>query len=156
MDAALSRLNACPGKRDLSMDQAADVLEVSMRTIRRMTKPDARGQTAIGCRITGHMRRSERYKKYGHGHRVLIPRVDVVLYLARHHTKPADFLLSLTAQCPEYVPAVKAALSTSGPAAPAVLPENVIPMNAPRRATKSTPPEHPGQMLFPFPSLASA
>ena len=114
MDSALTRLIAIPGKRDLSQQQAADVLDVSERSVRRLTKPDARGTTALGCRITGHMRKTERYKKYGHGHKVLIPRVDVVIYLARHHTRPEDFMLSLHAQCPEYVPAVLAALA-AGP-----------------------------------------
>lgn len=111
MDSALQRLNAIPGKRDLSMQQAADVLDVSERSIRRLTKPDARGITSLGCRITGHMRKTERYKKYGHGHKVLIPRVDVVIYLARHHTRLSDFMASLQAQCPEYAPAVQVALA---------------------------------------------
>lgn len=154
MDSALSRLNAYPGKRDLSQAQAADVLDVSERSIRRMTKPDAMGNTSLGCRITGHMRKTERYKKYGHGHKVLIPRVDVVIYLARHHTKPDDFLLNVAAQCPEHLPAVKAALAAPAGETPA----NVIPMKGhgitQAKGLKSTPhkvePWHPNQLaLFP-------
>lgn len=155
MDSALSRLNACPGKRDLSMAQCADVLDVSERSVRRLCRPDARGHTAIGCRITGIMRKTERYKKYGHGHKVLIPRVDVVIYLARHHTKPDDFMLSLAAQCPDYLPAVKSALS--GPHSPVCgsespPPSNVIPMTG--GAKRKSPharrvcSDHPDQLFL--------
>ena len=128
MDATLTRLTDIAGHHDLSEAVAAHVLAVSARTVRRSTKPDGLGHTALGCRITGHMRKSERYKKYGHGHKVLIPRVDLLIYLARAHTRPDDFLTNLSVQCPLYIKAVSAALKpTSSEPAPA--PANVIQMH---------------------------
>jgi hypothetical protein len=61
--------------------------------------------------------------------------VDVVIYLARHHTRPEDFMLSLHAQCPEYVPAVLAALA-AGPNYRAG--ETALPMES-TASTPSTP-----------------
>lgn len=150
MDSALDRLNSIPGKRDLSMQQAAFVLDVSERSIRRLTKPDARGITSLGCRITGHMRKTERYKKYGHGHKVLIPRVDVVIYLARHHTRLSDFMASLQAQCPEHAAAVQAALRAEGegPGAESPVPQRPEPPSR-RRAANNILSFDPRQDLFP-------
>lgn len=149
MDATLTRLTDIAGHHDLSYEEAAHVLAVSTRTVRRITKPDGLGHTALGCRITGHMRKSERYKKYGHGHKVLIPRVDLLIYLARAHTRPDDFLTNLSVQCPLYVKAVTAALKPSSEPAPA----NVIQMHEPpsKRRGASAPSrdlyaDHP--MLF--------
>jgi hypothetical protein len=145
MDSALSRLCAIPGHRDLNRDEARHVLDVSMRSLERMTLPNDEGRTLLGCRrIEGGRGNGKattaRYHKHGHGRRVQIPRVDVVIYLARHHTRKEDFLASLKQQCPQYLPAVLAALEAGSRGQGAgsqsqALPENVIPMRGGKSAT---------------------
>lgn len=161
MDSALARLCAIPGNRDLTPSQAADVLEVCERSLRRMTTPDGEGKTILGCRrlVGGRgVKLTTRYRIQGHGHRILIPRVDIILYLLRHHTRPEDFVACVQSQCPHYLPAVEHAIK-AGTAVPE-LPSNVIPMGRPRRhpdgTTRRQPlSEHPDQMqLFTFPASA--
>lgn len=136
MDSALERLCSIPGNRDLNRDEARFVLDVSMRSLERMTHPNAEGRTLLGCRrLEGGRGTGKHYIRSGRI--VQIPRVDVVIYLARHHTRREDFLVSLKAQCPQFLPAVLAALEGKGQAAVGqsqALPENVIPMRGGKSA----------------------
>jgi hypothetical protein len=160
MDSALSRLCAIPGHRDLNRDEARHVLDISVRSLERMTLPNAQGRTLLGCRRIeggrGKINALTRYHGDGKGKfqtgRVQIPRVDVVIYLARHHTRKEDFLASLKQQCPQYLPAVLAALEAGGRGQGAgsqsqTLPENVIPMRGGKSATGAKAEAwHPNQL----------
>lgn len=132
MDSALSRLCEIPGNRDLNRAEARFVLDVSMRSLERMTHPNAEGRTLLGCRrIEGGRGRGQHYRRSG---RICqIPRVDILIYLARHHTRQEDFLACMKQQAPQYLPAVLAALK-SGQETTTQLPQNVILMRGSKAA----------------------
>jgi hypothetical protein len=128
MDSDLSRLCQMPGNHDLSMNEAAEVLQVSECYVQRAVR---KGLIEV-----------KRYQARGtskHG-RVRIPRASVVRYLVNISTGDKGVILAaIAAQCPQWLAAAQGV----------PLPSNVIPMTETRRQARHTAkPEHPGQLFL--------
>lgn len=111
MDSDLARLCALPGTHDLSLNEAAEVLQVSTSYIQRVQR---RG-----------LLEAKRYQGRGDtAHRVRIPRAAIVRYLVKISSGDKSVILAaIAAQCPQYLHAAQG----TEPA-----PSNVIPMHGPR------------------------
>ena len=112
MDSDLARLCALPGTHDLSLNETAEVLQVSTSYIQRVQR---RG-----------LLEAKRYQGRGDtAHRVRIPRAAVVRYLVNISSGDKSVILSaIAAQCPQYLHAAQGTEPT---------PSNVIPMHGARK-----------------------
>ncbi len=127
MDSDLARLCAMPGTHDLSLNEAAEVLQVSTSYIQRVQR---RG-----------LLEAKRYQGRGDtAHRVRIPRAAIVRYLVNISSGDKSVILAaVAAQCPQYL---HAAQGTEP------MPSNVIPMHGTRKSRPAKDPYAGHPQLF--------
>lgn len=93
MDPDIARLASIPGDYDLSVDEAAEVLQLNRKTVERAMK---HGLLA-----------SKRHQGRGRGcsSRIRIPRAALVAYICKsYHGDKSVLLAAVAAQLPQYLP----------------------------------------------------